>query len=139
MASTSQQTVRSYYRTLARLIERMPKTRSSQEKALNELRTSFRRPLAESETVEARLKVANDRISFLRITTPKSRNEKRAGLYVYKDGKLVDEGEATRRDANGRVVSNWDGKNLDPCSVKRHFTGLKRAGFVNNTHAKGIF
>jgi hypothetical protein len=73
------------------------------------------------------------------MTTPKPRTENHTGKYVYKDGKLVEEGEVTRIDANGRVVSNWDGKNMDPCMVKRHNVSLKRAGFVNNTHAKGIF
>jgi hypothetical protein len=138
MASTPQQ-VRTSYRILARLIERMPQHKSTQEKAWKELRENFRKPLAETETMEDRLKKANDRIGFLRITTPKGRNEKRAGTYVYKDGKLVEEGQVTRIDSNGRVVSNWDGKNLDPCAVKRHNVGLKRAGFVNNLHAKGIF
>jgi hypothetical protein len=132
------QSVRSAYRTLARLIEQLPPPR--QPKSRTELRQKFRRPLDEAvETLEDRLKAANDRISFLRITTPKSRNEKRAGVFVFKDGKLVEEGQTTNRDANGRVISNWDGKNLDPCAVNRHRTGLKRAGFVNNLHAKGIF
>lgn len=137
--ASQQQAVRSSYRTLARLIEQLPNQKSSHEKAWKELRQTYRRPLGDSETLEDRLKKAHDRISFLRITTPKSRAEKRAGVYVYKDGKLVEEGETTKRDANGRVVSNWDGKNMDPCQVKRHNVGLKRAGFVNNLHAKGIF
>ena len=137
--ASQQEAVRTSYRILARLIRQMPQHKSSQDKARRELRESFRRPLGDTETVQDRLKKANDRISFLRITTPKSRTEKRAGTYVYKDGKLVEEGQATVRDANGRVVSNWDGKNLDPGAVKRHNVSLKRAGFVNNAHAKGIF
>lgn len=138
-ASSQQQAVRTSYRLLARLVKQQQPQASSQEKAWTELRQSFRKPLADTETIQDRLKKANDRISFLRITTPKSRTEKRAGVYVYKDGKLVEESELTKRDANGRVVSNWDGKNMDPCQVKRHNVGLKRAGFVNNMHAKGIF
>ena len=137
-SSSSQQSVRNTYRTLARLVQQQQK--AAQEKSWTELRTSFRRPLAETESLEDRLKKANDRISFLRITTPKKRsNTQQAKTYVYKDGKLVEEGSLTRIDKNGRVVSNWDSKNLDPCAVKRHNAGLKRAGFVNNAHAKGIF
>jgi hypothetical protein len=137
----SSQSVRGVYRTLARLIEQLPP--ASQSKSRIELRQKFRQPMT-TETLDDRLKAAHDRISFLRITTPKSRRHenKRAGVFVVKDGKLVEEGKgqgATRRDANGRVVSNWDGKNLDACAVNRHRSGLKRAGFVNNLHAKGIF
>ena len=140
MAAT-QQAVKSTYRTFIRLIEQMPKTKSSQhDKSLAELRAGFRRPLGDSETLEDRLKKANDRLSFLRITTPKPRTDKRSGVYVQgKDGKLVEAGELNKRDGNGRVVSNWDGKNMDPCQVKRHNVSLKRAGFVNNLHAKGAF
>ena len=42
-------------------------------------------------------------------------------------------------DKKGRVVTNWHGKNLDPESVSRHKHTLKRAGFMNNRHAKGVF
>ena len=59
---------------------------------------------------------------------------------MYKDGqRLESDATGTLRDAKGRVVSNWDGKNLDPCSVKIHKQQLHRAGFVNNHHAKGVF
>jgi len=147
--SATQQTVRSTYRTLARLIEQLPtsqKNATSRSKAIEELRSKFRKPLAASETFADRLKQANDRISFLRITTPKSPNDKTrtggGGVFVQtKDGKIlkVEDVETTTRDANGRVISNWDGKNMDPCMVKRHKVGLRRAGFVNNMHAKGVF
>jgi hypothetical protein len=64
---------------------------------------------------------------------------------VYRDGQRLDAtagggAAATLRDAGGRrVVSSFDGKNLDPESVKRHRQQLKRAGFVDNAHAKGVF
>lgn len=38
-----------------------------------------------------------------------------------------------------RPITNWHGKNLDPDAVSRHTHTLKRAGFKNNRHAKGIF
>jgi hypothetical protein len=50
----------------------------------------------------------------------------------------VEDGETTRVDGKG-VINSFTGYNLDPCMVKRHNAGLKRAGFVNNLHAKGIF
>jgi len=51
------------------------------------------------------------------------------------DGKFV-EGRGGKRD---KAMTNWDGKNMDPDSVSRHYRGLNRAGFVDNNHAKGIF
>jgi len=45
----------------------------------------------------------------------------------------------TLRGPDGRVISNWNGKNMDPCSVNIHKGQLKRMGFQNNLHAKGIF
>lgn len=59
--------------------------------------------------------------------------------WVYtKDGAIQVEGKGTVRDG-GRVLSNWDGQNMDPCSVSKHNGQLKRMGFLNNLHAKGLF
>lgn len=107
------------------------------EKGLQELRTTFRKALGENESVDARLQDADKRISFLKMITPKDKPAK-GGKWVYKNGKQV-EGESGTQFNRGRVHSNWDGKNLDPCSVKRHNQQLNRAGFVNNQHAKGFF
>jgi hypothetical protein len=134
MASTQ---VRQKYRELARLVKRLPE--NSYENGWQELRTSFRKPLASGEELDNRLKAADDRMSFLRMITPKEKGSNQSGRWVYKDGKRVEDQSATTRDANGRVISNWDGKNLDPCSVTRHNQQLRRAGFVNNAHAKGFF
>ena len=43
-----------------------------------------------------------------------------AGTWVYKDGERLTNVGGTIRDADGRVVSGYDGKNLDPEAVKRH-------------------
>lgn len=114
---------------------------------LQELRQRFRQPVAAHESIDQRLKQATDRVAFLRITTVKTKPRGESGTWVYKDGQrhaMMEDGgggsSGTLREAGkGRVVSNWDGKNLDPCSVKRHRQQLNRAGFVNNMHAKGVF
>lgn len=129
--------VRQKYRSLARLIKKLPENQS--EKGWNELRSSFRAPLGVEESLDTRFEEAEKRESFLRMITPKEKSSNQSGTWVYKDGKRLEGHGATRLDANGKVVSNWDGKNLDPCSVKRHNQQLKRAGFVNNSHAKGYF
>jgi hypothetical protein len=94
------------------------------------------------------LKQAEDRLSFLRISSVKPRRKvglaaaaaSASGKWVYKDGqRLEDVGGGTLRDDTGRVISSYNGANLDPDSVSRHRKNLKRAGFVNNLHAKGFF
>jgi hypothetical protein len=111
-----------------------------------EVRSAFKRPLGESETVQSRLQLAEDRLSFLRISSVKPRRKvggtaagSASGKWVYKDGQRLENVNGTFRDASGRVVSPYDGANLDPESVSRHRKNLKRAGFVNNLHAKGFF
>lgn len=131
--------VRQKYRELAKLVKRLPEKQQSQ--GWQELGTSFRQPIAEGETLETRLQAADSRKSFLRMITPKDRStsSKGGGTWIYKDGERLERTAGTLRDSNGRVVSNWDGKNLDPDSVKRHNQQLRRAGFLNNAHAKGFF
>ena len=46
---------------------------------------------------------------------------------------------ADGKTVSRKAVSNWTGKNMDPDAVARHYAGLKRAGFKDNTHAKGGF
>ena len=144
-SSSGSKLVRQSYRTLARLLQKV-EDGATQEKGFYELRTSFRKPLQEGESLDARLQKASERESFLRILTPRdgsssassSKRGKGGGRWVYKNGKAIENGQGTSL-LSGSVHSNWDGKNLDPCSVKRHNQQLKRMGFVNNQHAKGIF
>lgn len=130
------QQVRQKYRSLAKLVKRLPEKEA--DKGRQELRTSFRSPSGQSDSLDKRLKDADKRISFLRMITPKDKPAK-GGTWVYKDGKRLEGLAGTRIDKNGKVHSNWDGKNLDPCSVKLHNQQLQRAGFLNNQHAKGYF
>jgi|UPI000581A65A hypothetical protein len=141
-SSASVVAIRRAYRDLAHIIKQMPE--KDRGKSWLELRESFRKPVAagkgsEEEQLEARLKIAHDRISFLRISTVKLKPRGQSGRWVYKDGERLTSVDGTIRNSKGRVVSNWDGNNLDPDSTKRHRQQLTRAGFVNNSHAKGIF
>jgi hypothetical protein len=38
-----------------------------------------------------------------------------------------------------KPITNWTGSNIDPDSLARHNASLKRMGFRDNAHAKGIF
>jgi hypothetical protein len=68
--------------------------------------------------------------------------------FLYKNGQRYDISNpnrnnnmtsSTKRNDKGYIISPYDGKNLDPESVTRHRKNLRRAGFMNNAHAKGIF
>jgi predicted metalloprotease len=62
--------------------------------------------------------------------------------FIYKNGQRFDLNslhDATARTDKGYTISPYTGSNLDPQSVTRHRQGLKRAGFINNAHAKGMF
>ena len=135
--SSTQQIIRQKYKIIAQLIKRLPE--KSREKGWNELRSSFRSPLAAGENIDDRLEKADERLSFLRMITPKIKGLNQSGRWIYRDGKQIEGLEATNRDGSTRVISNWDGKNLDPESVTKHNKQLRRAGFVNNAHAKGMF
>ena len=128
------------YRSLIRLVRRLPEP--NKQSAWKELRESYRNNAHESstETITHLIEEAGKKIAFLRIITPKSRAAAQTGetRWVYKRGGDKEHGDASARKT-GQVVSNFDGSNLDPCSVKRHNNHLKRMGFVNNLHAKGLF
>lgn len=153
--SSNKSVVLSTYRSLSRLIKNMP-SKQERIKNLETLRATYQAnaSLEDSDRIKDCIKEAGEKIAYLRIITPKSSswsssssNTSLSGSsgtqrFIYtKDGvvELDEKGGGTRRDSNGRVVSNWDGKNLDPCSIKTHKGQLKRMGFMNNLHAKGIF
>lgn len=142
---TSRQSVLSMYRNLTRLIKALP-SKQKPERQLIDLRESFRKKSTLTDPIEIKesIQQAGEKIAYLRIMTPKravgARNASDGTKrWVYtKDGAVQIEGEGTKRDG-GRVVSNFDAKNLDPCSIKTHNGQLRRMGFQNNLHAKGLF
>jgi hypothetical protein len=172
---TASTQVRQVYRELFRLIRQLDAVDTNH--GYRELRTKFREPLIKLESsnsqsvtsspvaastvaeleklLQQRLKEAESRLSFLRMTCSNPRgarnhgNTTNGGLpsgsrqkFVYRNGERFEvdgDDKVTLRDGSSRVVSSYDGKNLDPSAVSRHKKQLRRAGFVNNTHAKGIF
>lgn len=152
----NQAAVLSAYRALSRLVKNLPLSQKPHLQ-FEALQKQFRSnaSLTEISEIQSCLQKAGEQIAYLRIITPKSaqrnsqsdsqsdtKQQGKTRLLYTKDGVVeIKEGESAGqvRGPNGRVVSNWDGKNLDPCSVKTHNTQLKRAGFMNNLHAKGLF
>ena len=143
-ASSSSAVVISTYRSLAKLVNRLPE--KQRPGARNQLREGFRRNANETspEKITQLIHEAGEKIAFLRIVTPKAgagKNNNQSGVtrWVYRSSGEKDTERLATRRKTGMVVSNFDGNNLDPCSVTRHNNHLKRMGFVNNLHAKGLF
>ncbi len=122
------------YKNILKLAKQLPST--NQVDTVAKIKLEFRKNAVESdpEIVKKLLDHANSSISYLKIVTPRQSNRYQTGhtRIIFRNG--VDAGIG-----GSKAVSNWTGKNLDPDSVKRHFNGLKRAGFRNNNDAKGKF
>ena len=102
--------------------------------SLQQIRNEFKKNAYEvdEDAVSEHLKKANSTLSFMKIITPK-RSKEQSGSTKIIFGK-DQSGVVTKK-----AVTNWHGGNMDPDSVSRHYNGLKRAGFYNNSHAKGLF
>ena len=103
---------------------------------LKQIRDQFRTNIDQNdpEKINKLIQDANSSLSYLRIISPKIRSEKQDGFtkIVFSNNNNENENKTIRK-----AVSNWTGKNMDPDSVSRHYAGLKRAGFKNNSHVKG--
>jgi hypothetical protein len=124
----------SAYRNLVKLANLMPSKKRSQ--TLKEIRYSFRANASETDPARIRemLEKAQSSLGFLKIVTPKRPGD--SGQPQSGRSRIV---YGTDKNTGSKVVTNWHGGNMDPDSVARHNNGLKRAGFQNNAHAKGIF
>ena len=86
------------------------------------------------DRVQELIKKANSTIGYLKIITPRTSRRKDD---VQQGATTIVFGEGGK--LGPKAVTNWHGGNMDPDSVKRHYQGLKRAGFKSNADAKGIF
>lgn len=111
---------------------------SQRASALREGRSELEanRDLTDKTEIEKLIINFENRLSFMKMTTVKSvGSQQGVTRLIYRNGEKVD--RATPRDKARHT--NWDGGNMDPDSVTRHYAGLKRAGFKDNAHAKGVF
>lgn len=136
----SKRHVKNCYKNLLRVCKALPP--SERDKTLSQIRTAFKTNSAETDpnVVKDLLSKAASSLSYLKIITPKSsrryRTDDSEGVT-----KMVFPSSSTSSfqqvGAGKKTISNWHGKNLDPDSVKRHYQGLKRAGFKSNADVKG--
>uniref|UniRef100_A0A7S2S2D5 Complex 1 LYR protein domain-containing protein n=1 Tax=Rhizochromulina marina TaxID=1034831 RepID=A0A7S2S2D5_9STRA len=106
------------------------------------VRDAFREHRLETdeERIQQLLAQAESRLSFLKMVTPREYHRlggQQSTYYVYQNGKRLDDGSARTQDRARH--SNWTGSNMDPDSVAKHQHLLNRAGFQDNSHAKGFF
>lgn len=120
------------YKSLLKVAKGMPAEKRA--KAIKQIREEFQRNKLEdnSDRIKLLLEKANSSLGYLKIVTPRRFEDKAQEGYT-----RIVFGEDKPRP--GRAVSNWTGTNMDPDSVDRHYRSLKRAGFQNNAHAKGVF
>jgi len=127
--------VKSAYRSLLQVARGLP--HSEREKILPQIRDAFKSKSAETDpgVINELLTKAASSLGYLKIITPKTaRRSNQSGVT-----KLVFPSSSSQGSTHDgkKAMSNWTGKNLDPDSVKRHYQGLKRAGFRSNSDVKG--
>lgn len=126
------------YRSLLRLAGNMETGKRAAVLAQARAELVFARDVSDEAELAKRLKLFEDKVAFLRMQTPKvGLSQTGRSRVVYRRDGTKDDGRGTPRDKARHT--NWDGSNMDPDSVARHFHGLKRAGFTSNAHAKGFF
>lgn len=120
----------SLYRKLLKLAHNLP--RDKRTTSIQRIKEEFRKNSSEtnSNTIAELLKYAQSTLGYLKIVTPKRlTNQTGHSKVIF--------GSQSKLD--GKAISNWTGSNMDPDAVKRHYNGLKRAGFKNNQDMKGFF
>jgi len=113
------------YKSLLKAACKLPE--AQRVKVCGDVRRAFRESKeVNPDEVSKLLEKAASTLGYLKIITPR--------------GRQVAQSEGARASEGGRkATSNWSGKNLDPDSVRRHQSILKRAGFRSNREAKGTF
>ena len=106
-------------------------------------------PLATPRSVRELLEVAQQKLGYLRVVTPRRADDDEllgvggARRYVVHDGRVVevDAGAGAAGDDRGRpAVKNWGAGNMDPDSVRRHEGLMRRFRFEDRVGgARGPF
>eukprot|EP00631_Chrysoreinhardia_giraudii_P005357 CAMPEP_0197416856 /NCGR_PEP_ID=MMETSP1170-20131217/3060_1 /TAXON_ID=54406 /ORGANISM="Sarcinochrysis sp, Strain CCMP770" /LENGTH=134 /DNA_ID=CAMNT_0042943787 /DNA_START=21 /DNA_END=425 /DNA_ORIENTATION=- len=128
------------YRSMLRVAAGMQPHQREAVKAQARKEIEFFRDVKDPAEITRLVKLFEDKIAYARMTTTRHPTSNvtqpgRTRIIYGKNGEKLDVG--TPRDK--AKYTNWDGSNLDPDSVKRHYRGLNRCGFRDNAHAKGMF
>jgi hypothetical protein len=128
---TASQRVLSSYRRLLTLAQRLP-TPQDRASAAGQIRAAFRaaRGEADPELIASLLRTAQDKLSYLRMVTPRQPGEaSSATRMAVIDGEVVVLGQRARQA--GKAQSAYGAGNMDPDQVRRHESLLQRMRFAN--------
>ncbi|PNH01659.1 hypothetical protein TSOC_012435 [Tetrabaena socialis] len=130
--STSQKTVvLARYRELLRLVARLPQAKRGE--ALGEARTTIRDRRSESNPEKQlnHLKELTSKIGFLRIVTPKEPGEVRSGVFVVRDGRIVEgSGDAKGGRVADGTITMEEGMRRNDRDFKRLYGAAKPKGIL---------
>ena len=139
--TTTRQNVLHMYKNMLKMVRQVPAKKRYE--MLNQIRSEFRGNATESspERVSELIKKAQSSMSYIKVITPRTRSS------GPQDGvtKLVFNGngsstsDGTSKASSFKPITNWTGSNINPDSLARHNASLKRMGFRDNAHAKGLF
>lgn len=124
------------YKNLLRMCKALPTLQNKRSDTIKTIKNEFRLNKNETniEKINELLVKANSSLGYLKIITPKNRSFLKQREHINIKFGDIDNSPARK------AVSNWHGSNMDPDQVKRHYNGLKRAGFKDNASVnKGLF
>jgi hypothetical protein len=136
MAPDKKAVVLTMYKNMLRVAKGIPNAQSRLE-TIDKIRHEFRHNSTQSDpaAIETLLTQANSNLGYLKIVTPRKSGQQTGRTTLVFSNHF----SAAHGIGEGKAVSNWTGKNIDPDSMKRHLQGLKRAGFKSHAQAKGVF
>ena len=125
------------YKRLLSLAQRLPAPADRRDAAAR-IRAAFRAAKGEADpaAIAALLRTAHDKLSYLRMVTPRLPGDGGAGgsggggasRMAVVDGELREVG---RSAAPGKAQSSYGAGNLDPDQVRRHEAQMQRMRFMN--------
>ncbi len=148
MSNPIRQNVLSAYRNLLKTVRQVPAKKRYE--ILAQIRTEFRSNSSETsaEKIGEMLKKAQSSLGYIKVISPRTRSGQSGTTKIVfgnnssnGNGDGSDGGSSSdlNKPLKNKPISNWTGSNIDPDSLARHNANLRRAGFRDNAHAKGIF
>jgi hypothetical protein len=127
--------VLSAYKRMLTLARRLPA--ADRERACSDIRAAFRSAKGEADpaAIASLLRTAHDKLSYLRMVTPRLPGDAAGsaggvGRLAVVDGELREVGGQRASGGSGKPLSSFGAGNLDPDQVRRHEAQLQRMRFM---------
>lgn len=138
-ATQQHRLVLSLYKSMLRQASLLQQNKSN---TMIQIRTAFRqnKHVQQQEDVEKKIMDAYNRLSYLKMVTPRTRNDAtQSEQYLIIDGKLVHKNAIPPEQlVRNKAVSNWTAGNVDPDHMRRHEQLLRRMQFKEGP-LKGMY